>query len=60
MWQFFTRASGAPAQPEWEQRYGYLGAVGESHYQPALRNIARNLVACAERHSFQNPTTRLT
>jgi hypothetical protein len=27
--------------PAWEERHGYLGAVGESQYQPALKRIAR-------------------
>lgn len=46
MWRFFvagypsaTVPAPAPA-PGWDDGYGYLGAVGESHYQPAIRAAA--------------------
>jgi hypothetical protein len=32
--------------PPWEERYGYLGAVGESQYQQALKRIARTGRVC--------------
>ena len=36
-----------PAPPLWEEnRHDYLGAVGESQYQPALRRVARNGRVC--------------
>jgi hypothetical protein len=35
-----------PAPPAFEEVWGYLGAVGESQYQPALRQVARNGPLC--------------
>jgi hypothetical protein len=52
LWQFFVARHRAP-EPyaadtalAWEDRYGYLGAVGESHYQAALKSAARNGRLC--------------
>ena len=47
--KLFSRSSAASAPPtqftDWTG-YGYLGAVGESQYQPALREIARRGLVC--------------
>jgi hypothetical protein len=40
-----TSAAERPLPP-WEERYGYLGAVGESQYQPALQRAARSGRIC--------------
>ena len=40
------RAGERPPPTTWGEGYGYLGAVGESQYQEALKRIARNGRLC--------------